>query len=496
MKVDVKFIDKLVWSSPDAARALLESDLRIFTSYFFWVRKKKTFYWHEYLLEVADVLTQVHAGLITLLIINLPPRYHKTELAIIMFSAWGFAKNHSCENIHLSYGEPLALDNSDAVRSIVKSREFQHLWPDCKIVPHKDGKGAWATKSGGVFKATAAGMGVTGFGAGSQDENETGEFVYSGCISIDDPLKPQDARSDPKREAVNRNWDEVIKSRRNNSRTTPVIVTMQRIHELDFCAMLLKDTEFHWHRVIMPALLYENTPQEKPLCEAKHTHEQLIASRKKNAWQFAGQMQQDPTPEGGGIIKAEWWPYYTDLDDIYRRCNFFFMTADTAYTKNQANDPSVIHFWGCEGAKRMYSLDQIRGWWEFPDLLLNAEKFWKKHNSRKDGKKPRFLYVEAKASGKSLAQTLRTNGIKGAIDWNPKDWNFPEDKVGRVNETTWPIMNGDIWLPDESIAPWVTGFVTEHTKFTTDDTHANDDQVDNTTMAYSVWRHYGGGQQK
>lgn len=492
MKINVKGLEKTVWASPDAARALLERDFKVFVSYFFWVTKKKEFRWRKHLLKIADELLAVHRGDTTYLLINMPPRYGKTELVIKLFSAWCFAKNPKCEFIHLSYGDELALDNSSKVREIVKTAQFLHLWPECKTKSHRDGKGAWETRESGVFKASAAGGVITGFGAGSEDDCSTGEYVFSGAILIDDPLKPDDARSDPKRESVNRRWDETIKSRRNSQRT-PVIVIMQRVHEMDFCGMLLVDKEFNWRRVVMPAIINENTDSEQPLSEDKHTLKQLHAMRDKNKWHFSGQYQQDPSPLGGGMIKEEWWPYYLDYNDVYNRCTLLFMTADTAYTEDSANDPSVIQFWGCEGAKRMYLLGQIRGWWEFPELLSNSSKFWKRHTQDPTGRAPRWFFVEAKASGKSLVQTLRKNGIKGAQDWKPKDWNFPDDKVGRVNESTWGIMNGDVWLPDESIAPWVTGFVQEHTRFTNNDTHLYDDQVDTMTMAYSIWRRYGGG---
>ncbi|MPW31945.1 phage terminase large subunit [Agarivorans sp. B2Z047] len=495
MKIDVELVDELVWAKPNIARQLLESDFYIFASYFFWVKsgKKKKLKWWKHLRKIAKKLIAIFNGELTFLIINMPPRYGKTELAIKLFSAWGYANNPACANIHLSYDEPLALDNSNDIREVLKCEEFLHLWPECATKAHKDGKGAWATTGGGTFKARQAGGGITGFGAGSADEYQDGEFTFSGYISIDDPLKPDDAHYDVKREAVNRRWDETIKTRRN-SRHTPVIVIMQRIHEMDFCGMLFADDEFKWERLVLTGIINENTDHEEALCPDKHSLEELHAMKRKNKWHFAGQIQQDPSPLGGGMIKSEWWQYYLSYEEVFARCNFLFMTADTAYTKDDSNDPSVIQFWGCEGKTRMYLLDQIRGWWEFPDLVINCRKFWKRHTSNPNVRRPKRLYIEAKASGKSLTQTLRKGegGVKGARDWEPKQFRFPKDRVSRVKETTWPIMNGDIWLPDD--APWVDGFTQECERFTDNDTHLHDDQVDAMTMAYSIWRRYGGGQ--
>lgn len=478
----VEVIDEWVEHEPDLAAKHLEERFELFASYFFWVKsgRKKRLKWWSHLKQIAEKLIAVKEGLITFLIINMPPRYGKTELAIKLFGAWSFALNPASENIHLSHNEALALDNSDSVRQIVKLPEFQKLWPECATKNHKDGKGAWATVGGGIYKAAPAGTGVLGFGAGNQDEFDNEVFNFSGYISVDDPLKADDAHYDNKREAVNRKWDEGIKTRRN-SRATPVVVIMQRIHEIDFCGMLLEDGEFEFERLILSAIVNEGAEDERPLCEEKHTLAELHAMREKNKWHFAGQYQQDPAPLGGGMIRAEWWPYYESLEEVTGLCNFFFITADTAYTSDNSNDPTVLQFWGCEGSKRLYLLDQMRGWWEFPELLVNSAAFLKKHPCR-------TFYVEAKASGKSLVQTLRKNDVRAAKEWNPKHFNYPIDKVGRVQEMSYPVSNGDIWIPDESIAPWVVGFVDEHSKFSDNDTHLNDDQVDTATMAYSVWR--------
>lgn len=469
-----------------------ENDFEFFVRYFFKHQKgsKFVFSWHHK--RICDELMKVYRGEVTNLIINLPPRYSKTELVVKMFSAWCMMKNPRSEFIHLSYSDPLVLDSSESIKSVIKSKEFQDLWPLITIKNNKDSKKAWGTEQGGVFYATAAGGSVTGFGAGRIDEynDDTGEFVFSGAIIIDDPVKPSDARSDTVRNSINRRWDETIKSRRN-SKHTPVIVIMQRLHEMDFCGMLLGDTELEWKHLVLPAILREGTDQEEALWPQKHSLADLHKMKAKNPYMFAGQMQQTPTPEGGGKLKREYWNFYVDHAEVMARCNMFFWVADTAYTSSQANDATVFSLWGCEGGQRLYLLDARRGWWEFPELVREVIDRTSKYSVNNG------LYIEAKASGISLVQSLRKKGIK-AIPWKPKDYAFPDDKVGRVNESMWPIANGDVWLPDDGVVNSVTGemidwseyWVSEHERFTIDDSHLRDDCVDNTTMAVSVWQHY------
>jgi predicted phage terminase large subunit-like protein len=82
--------------------------------------------------------------------------------------------------------------------------------------------------------------------------------------------------------------------------------------------------------------------------------------------------------------------------------------------------------------------------------------------------------------------------------WKPKDYLYPEDKVGRMNEWARQVHAGLVWVPsddpeDASYQPWVIPFVDEHDAFTADDTHAHDDRCDAATMANSVWVSMGGG---
>lgn len=486
-----------------------EADFTFFARYFFKVRKGTAFRWSDHHQLIADDLMSLWRGETQNLIENLPPRYSKTELCVVLFVAWCFVKNPRCEFMHLSYSAPLAMLNSDAIRDVLKSREFLQLWPHLTIRPSADSKQAWETAQGGRFYAQHAGGSVTGFGAGRLDEWDGGRFVFSGCLLIDDPLKPDDARHDTLREGVNRRWTETIRSRRNSPRT-PTLCIMQRIHKRDFTAELLDDEGFtrpdgdplrFYHRKLA-ALIDEGLPTERALWPAKHTVAQLLQMRDRRNERgqpnpvtretFDAQYQQEPTPVGGGLVREEWWRYYASRDEVLGRCTAFWLTADTAYTSDNANDPSSLQVWGAEGKRRLYLIDRAHGWWEFPDLVPAILKLW--------GAWPRVgrAYIEAKASGMSLAQTIRRNrpltlAHGKVVLWKPKDYGYPEDKVGRMKEWSHQVHGGAVWLPSPEILPGVVDFVDEHTAFSQNDTHDHDDDCDAATMAGSVWVAKGGG---
>ena len=93
-------------------REACKQDLLFFTRYMYkqMTGSKFVINWHHK--EICDHLNKVVSGEIKNLIINVPPRYSKTELAVINFIPWCFLRNPSSKFIHLSYSNSLVLDNS------------------------------------------------------------------------------------------------------------------------------------------------------------------------------------------------------------------------------------------------------------------------------------------------------------------------------------------------------------------------------------------------
>lgn len=456
-----------------------EDDFEFFVRYFFKTLKGTKFVFSEHHHLICNELMKVYNGEVTYLMINMPPRYSKTEIAVKMFPAWCYVKNAKCEFIHLSYADILALDNSDAVKTVIKSAEFQQLWPHLTIKVDKDAKKSWATAQGGVFYATAAGGPITGFGAGKMNDFEDGAG-FGGAIIIDDPLKPDDAHSDPRRMAINRRWDETIKSR-FNSKNTPCIVIMQRIHEDDFCGMLLKDGEYKFKQLILPAILDEGTENERALWPAKHSLEALQAMRKKNSYMFAGQMQQRPSPLGGGILKGSWFGRYTVVPKLKMRAIF----VDTAQKAKQHNDYQVAECYGLGEDGYLYLLDVMREKFQAYELEKRIPDFWNKHKVNPNGRL-RYMAVEDKASGTELIQKIQ-NVIKPKIPVKAIPRGPEANKLTRVMDVQGYIEAGYVKLPED--APWVADFIAECEAFTANDTHAHDDQIDPMCDAISTMLH-------
>jgi len=109
------------------------NSLLFHTRYFFKKRFKKKFVVNHHHEKICNILERVMRGEITRLIINMPPRYGKTEIAVKQFIPHCLSLNPSALFMHLSGSQDLALDNSEEARDTIDSVEYQELFPEVKI---------------------------------------------------------------------------------------------------------------------------------------------------------------------------------------------------------------------------------------------------------------------------------------------------------------------------------------------------------------------------
>lgn len=287
----------MVYDADDVLRSWILSDSLHFARYFFKLMNGgKKFVVGKHHRMICDKLNDVLTGKTRRLIINIAPRYSKSELVSRNFIAMGLAINPAAKFIHLSYSGDLALGNSVAVKDIVKSDEYQRLF-GVEIAVGTDTKSQWNTTKGGGLYATSSLGQVTGFGAGAI-ENEGDAWQFGGAIVIDDPIKPADALSDNNREAVNLHFETTIRNR-VNSRNTPIIIIMQRLHEHDLCGYLMKLEPEEWEVLSVPCISYNEDGEEEALWPFKHTIEELHKIESANQFVFDTQYMQNPKPLEG-----------------------------------------------------------------------------------------------------------------------------------------------------------------------------------------------------
>lgn len=451
-----------------AAAAMARADLYFFARWMFFQRKG--FKWlrapHHKLL--CEALMRVFAGDCKRLIINIPPRYSKTEL-VLNWIAWCLGRVPDSEFILTSYAGGLATNNAWVARELIQHEAYREMFPGTSLRTDSSAKGEWRTTANGIVYAAGAGGTITGYGAGKHREG------FGGAIIIDDPHKPDEATSDVMRQNVIDWFQNTLESRKNDPVNTPIILIMQRVHEKDLAGWLLAGGNGEqWEHIALDAICEQpGDPLGRELGEAlwpaKHTAEMLEQMRGSNSYVFSAQYQQRPSPLGGGLIKGGWFRRYRTLPRLVYRKIF----ADTAQKTKEHNDYSVFQCWGKGDDGYAYLIDQIRGKWEAPELKRRAVDFWNKHQAFDPVEFGglRAMAVEDKASGTGLIQDL---SMSSSIPVLPIERD--KDKLTRVMDVTGYIESGRVFIPEES--PFVSEFVAECEAFTPNDSHEHDDQID------------------
>ena len=399
------------------------------------------------------------------LLINVPPGSMKSLLTGVIWPAWEWGPKGmpQLRYVGTAHEEQLAIRDSRRCRDLIRSEWFQQRWP-IALLPDLDGKREFGNANRGIRSARAF-TSMTG--------------VRGDRIILDDPISADAANSEAKLEAARIAFTETLPTRVNSDESA-IIVISQRLSEADTSGVILRmnlpyvhlripmrfepdqrcTTAIGWMdpRSEEGELMFPERFSEDQVRDLEHT---------LGSYGTAGQLQQRPTPRGGGIIATAWFQYWSVLPQI----EFRFITADTAQKTGQQNDWSVLQAWGRSVTGSAVLLDQIRGRWEAPELLQQARSFWLKHQSdRRPQIKAaplRSMMVEDKVSGTGLIQTLRREGVAVL----PIQRN--RDKVSRAHDVAPFIESGNVLLPID--APFTSDLLAEVAAFPNG---AHDDQVD------------------
>ena len=393
----------LIKTSDDLIRAKCFKSFEFYTRYMFKAIHGRKFVMNSHHVELFQAAETILAGGSTRDIFNVAPRYTKTEIMVKMFVSYCMALNTAARFIHLSYSDSLALDNSEEIKDIIQSDEYQRLFPYVKIKKDSKAKNKWYTTGGGGVLARSAAGQVTGFGAGAVDEHEEDEdfeaFLnagpqertkFGGAIIIDDPIKPDDADSNTIREKVNNKFDTTIRNR-VNSRKTPIVIIMQRLHTNDLCGYVTEQEPDGWNVHSMP-VIKENGEALWPF---KHTIQELQKMRKLNEFVFDTQYMQNPKPKEGLLFPKEELNYYDSKDLKLQQVDGKLAFIDVADKGTDAHSVPIGYLIG----KKIYIHDVLyttKGTDENVDM---SAEILNKHL-------PEFVRIESNFGGGMYSQLL------------------------------------------------------------------------------------------
>lgn len=425
---------------------------------FVFNHNNKTFIenWHQDV--ICSALERVFTGHTNRLIINVPPRSGKTEIAVKSFIAWSMGLCPDSEFIHASYSKRLAAANTYDVRAMMQTRRYRVLFPYMQFQDDSKAKDEFRTTFGGVVYAAGTDGTITGYGASKMRSK------FGGAIIIDDPHKAGEATSPVMRKSVI-DWYQNTMQSRLNKPDGPIIVVMQRLHEEDLSGWLLNGgSGEHWDHVCIPA----RDESGKSFWPKQFPDEMLDRLERSNLYVFAGQYMQNPSPIGGGLFKDHWWQMLSVPPPIKWRAIY----ADTAQKTSEQNDYSVFQCWGMSANNQAVLLDQVRGKWEAPELEAMARSFFKKHREIIGMGTLRAFKVEDKVSGTGLIQKLRREGLPIlGIQRN-------KDKVTRAFDCAPLVESGNVVLLDS--VPHLSDFMSETSLFPNG---AHDDMIDTAMSA-------------
>ena len=404
------------------------------------------------------------------IIINVPFRSTKSLIVTVMFPVWAWIKSPKLRFITSSYSATLSIELATKSRDIIFSDWFKKRWGDVfHIKKDQNLKERYENNHIGMRRATSVGGTVTGQG---------GDFLI-----VDDPLSPQMANSATERDNANEWYRTTFYSRLNQADIGVRIIIMQRVHEDDLSGFLLdRETRLNYKHICIPATNTDGNIKPKSLEKFynkdtglfwEDRFSQKVLDDYKNAlgtYGYAGQLQQTPTPLDSGMIHRDWFR----IDRFRKDEAIVNFIIDPAYTANQKNDPSaLLAYTYTENKWQIVDCVNVRK--EFTELVKFIPQWVQKNGYTNKSR----IYVEPKASGKSIVQTLvRETGLNVKEDKPPT-----KDKVARVSDISASLESGRVSLLN---GKWNEEFLDQLTKFPA---AKHDDMVDCLVMAVNkeIW---------
>lgn len=335
-----------------------------------------------HLVYVQNQLNRITSGEIRKLMLFMPPRHGKSELATVRYPIYRMERDPSMRVMLGSYNQDLANLFSRAARRIAIDRGL--LGGGIKA------QDEWDIRGGGSFRAASSGGGgITGRGAN--------------LIIIDDPIRSrEDANNLLFRDKTWEWYSNDIYTRLEPGGA--IILILTRWHQDDLAGRILASEDGpNWTVCSLPAEAEEADPIGRAvgeaLCPQRFDEAALREIKAVMGLDYYALYQQRPMSEAGGLYKREWFKYDPpprlptgeyDFDQIVQ-------AWDTA--SSELGDFSACVTAGVKD-NRAYILDVYRARLETPELLRQIKNMAERWQ-------PTTLLVEDASNGIAVTQMLK-----------------------------------------------------------------------------------------
>jgi len=420
--------------------------------------------------KLAKIFQDVLNGTKKRVIINIAPRMGKSEFSSYLFPAYFLGKYPEKKIIMGTHTASLSEDYGRRIRNLIDGEDYAEIFPQTNVADDQKAAGKWSTTAGGQYYAAGVGGALAGRGADL--------FV------IDDPHSEQDVKINS-RLAFDNAWSWFQTG--PLQRLMPggaIIVIMTRWSLIDLTGRLIdyqtknKDAD-RWEIVELPAILNEDTEQEKSLWPEQWPLDQLKSKKANMDPRFwNAQYMQQPTADTSAVVSRKHWRIWPSDDPP--TCEYIIQSWDTAFETKNNSDYSACTTWGVfyneeeNNSPQIILLDAFKERMAFPELKAAAFKHWKEWD-------PDAFIVEKKAAGAPLIQELRSMGIP-VQEFSPSRGN---DKMVRMNAVSDLFHSNKVWAPDTR---WAREVIEEVATFPVGE---HDDYVDTTTQALLRYRQGG-----
>ncbi len=438
--------------------AALWESLSVFTKQTFaTLNPTETLSWGWHNEAIVHALSEVEAGRVKRLVINVPPRSLKSITASVAFPAWMLARDPGKKIIGVSYAEKLAATFARQTRTVVGSDWFRNAFPGLRW--DRDTELELQTHLGGYRIATSITGTLTGRG---------GDVMI-----IDDPINALDAVSAAQLETVREWYGGTGLTRLNRASESAIVLIMQRLHVDDLTGVVL--AEDGWEHLNLPAIAdgdydvpvgrgrVHHWRKGELLDPVMHPQSSLDEKRRHmGEHRFAAQYLQAPAPLTGNLFKRAWFKTGDPPPDT-DGYGYVVQSWDLAFSGGANADYCVCVTAFVRGG-RIWILDVMRERLEFGEQLRAYEALAQRY-------RPREILVERAANAPAMLDQVRAlekPDVPSPLLITPKG-----DKTSRAIAATPVVERGDVLLP--ASAPWKDAFIDELCAFPS---VSNDDQVD------------------